>query len=114
MRSTTTKRLQDCALVHSGRVCIDVLMGSGRRLPAVGRVVDVAPHITCATFAVHQAVNEPGWCVSDTESGARASHSARSEADAISLATANLAMRTDDEMRRSREVLRQQVQAKAG
>ncbi len=106
MRSTTRMRLEDCAAVATGRVRFYVLRNDRRRESVLGRVVDVAPHLV-STFAVHGAVNEPGWCVSDTISGARAGFSVVSEVDAIVAATANLASRTDADMHRARERLQQ-------
>lgn len=111
MRSTTRMRLEDCAAVATGRIRFYVLRNDRARVSVLGRVVDVAPHLS-ATFAVHEAVNEPGWCVTDTDSGARAGFSLESEEDAVTLAAANLALRTDDDMLRAREALRQRMQAR--
>ena len=68
MRSTTRMRLEDCAAVSAGLIRFYVSFDDRRRVPVLGRVVDVAPHLS-ATFAVHVAVNAQGWSVSDTESG---------------------------------------------
>ena len=106
MRSTTRMRLEDCAAVATGRVRFYVLRNDKRRYPVLGRVVEVAPHLS-ATFAVHEAVNEPGWCVSDTMSGARAGFSAVSEQDAILAAKGNLSTRTDADLHRARQRLQQ-------
>jgi hypothetical protein len=114
MRSTTRMRLEDCAAVATGQTRFYVLTNNGQRRSILGRVVDVAPHITCAAFAVHEAINEPGWCVSDTDSGARAGFSLVSEADAVSLAAGALALRTDADVRRARETLRERMAEKAG
>lgn len=106
MRSTTHMRLEDCAAVSAGKVRFYIVTNKHERISTLGRIVDVAPHLS-ATFAVHEAHNEAGWCVSDTECGGRAGHSAVSEADAILSATANLAKRTDADMRRARDRLQQ-------
>ena len=103
MRSVTHSRLEHCTRVSTGAVNVLVRVNKGPAQYMRGRIVDIAPHITCATFALHPAVNEPGWCVTDTGSGFRVGFSAVSEADAVSLAAANLAMRTDDDIRRARE-----------
>lgn len=103
MRSTTHSRLEHCARVSTGAVSVLVRIERSPPKYMRGRIVDIAPHITCASFALHPAVNEPGWCVTDTGSGFRVGFSAVSEADAVTLATANLAMRTDDDVRRGRE-----------
>ena len=106
MRSTTHMRLEDCAAVSTGRVRFYVPTHIGSRVPMQGRVVDVAPHLS-ATFAVHEAHNKLGWCVSDTESGGKAGFSPTSEDGAIADAIANLVTRTDADMRRARKRLRQ-------
>lgn len=114
MRSTTRMRLEDCAAVATGRVRLRVLTNDGSKVSTLGRVVHIAPHITCAAFAAHEAFNEPGWCVTDTASGARVGFSLESEADAVSLAAANLALRTDADMRLARETIRKRLAAKVG
>jgi hypothetical protein len=106
MRSTTRMRLEDCAAVATGRVRFYAAKNDRSRVSVLGRIVDVAPHLT-ASFAVHEAINEPGWCVTDTECGGRAGFSVVSEADAIVAATANLATRTDADMHRARQRLQQ-------
>lgn len=108
MRSTTRMRLEDCAAASTGRVRFYVPTNAGTRIPMLGRVVDVAPHLR-ATFAVHEAHNQTGWCVSDTESGGRAGFSLTSEDGAIADAIANLATRTEADMRRARKRIRQLV-----
>ena len=108
MRSTTRMRLEDCAAVSTSRVRFYVPTNIGSRVPMLGRVVDVAPHLS-AVFAVHEAYNQPGWCVSDTESGGRAGCSLTSEDGAIADAIAELSKRTDADMRRARERIRQQM-----
>lgn len=102
MRSTTRMRLEDCAAVSAGLIRFYVVRDDRSRVPVLGRVVDVAPHLS-ATFAVHVAVNAQGWSVSDIESGGRAGFSTVSEADAIHDATCALASRTDADMRLARE-----------
>lgn len=106
MRSTTRMRLEDCAAVSTGQTRFYVVRNDKRRYPMLGRVVNVAPHLS-ATFAVHAAINEPGWCVTDTESGGRAGFSVVSEEDAILSATATLSTRTDADMHRARDRMRQ-------
>lgn len=106
MRSTTHMRLEDCAAVSTSRVRFYVPTNIGSRVPMLGRVVDVAPHLS-AVFAVHEAHNQPGWCVSDTESGGRAGFSLTSEGGAIADAIAELSKRTDADMRRARKRLQQ-------
>lgn len=108
MRSTTRMRLEDCAAVSTSRVHFYVPTNIGSRVPMRGRVVDVAPHLS-AVFAVHEAHNQPGWCVSDTESGGRAGFSLTSEDGAIADAIAKLSKHTDADMRRARERIRQQM-----
>ena len=106
MRSTTHMRLEGCAAVSTGRIRFYVATAMHGRVSTLGRVVDVAPHLS-GTFAVHEAHNQPGWCVSDTESGGRAGFSPTSEDGAIADAIAELSKRTDADMRRARKRLRQ-------
>lgn len=106
MRSTTHMRLEDCAAVSTGRIRFYVATAMHGRVSTLGRVVDVAPHLS-AVFAVHEAHNQPGWCVSDIDSGGKAGFSPTSEDGAIADAIANLATRTDADMRRARKRLRQ-------
>ena len=108
MRSTTHMRLEDCAAVSTGRVRFYVPTHIGSRVPMQGRVVDVAPHLS-AVFAVHEAHNQPGWCVSDIDSGGKVGFSPTSEDGAIADAIAELSKRTDADMRRARKRLRQLV-----
>ena len=106
MRSVTRMRLEDCAAVSTGRVRFYVPTHIGSRVPMQGRVVDVAPHLS-AVFAVHEAHNQPGWCVSDIDSGGKVGFSPTSEDGAIADAIAELSKRTDADMRRARKRLRQ-------
>jgi len=108
MRSTTRMRLEGCAAVSTGRLRFYVATAMHGRVSTLGRVVDVAPHLS-GTFAVHEAHNQPGWCVSDTESGGRAGVSLTSEDGAIADAIANLATRTEADMQRARKRIRQLV-----
>lgn len=106
MRSTTHMRLEDFAAVSTRRVRFYVATKAGNRVPVLGEVVDVAPHLS-AKFAVHEAVDGiGGWSVSDMDSGGRAGFAQR-QADAIADATANLSKRTDADMHLARERLRQ-------
>lgn len=108
MRSVTRMRLEGCAAVSTGRIRFYVATAMHGRVSTLGRVVDVAPHLS-ATFAVHEAHNKLGWCVSDTESGGRAGVSLTSEDGAIADAIANLATRTEADMQRARKRIRQLV-----
>ena len=112
MRSTTHRRLEDCAAVAQGLIRVNALTPRGR-VSRLARRVDVAPHITCAAFVVHEAIGEPGWAVTDASSGARVGYSAQSEDDAVAQATKALAIRTDDDMARGRAKLRELAAAKA-
>ena len=106
MRSVTRMRLEGCAAVSTGRVRFYVPTHIGSCVPMQGRVVDVAPHLS-AVFAVHEAHNQPGWCVSDIDSGGEVGFSPTSEDGAIADAIAELSKRTDADMRRARKRLRQ-------
>ena len=106
MRSTTHMRLEDCAAVSTGRIRFYVATAMHGRVSTLGRVVDVAPHLS-AVFAVHEAHNQPGWCVSDIDSGGKVGFSPTSEDGAIADAIAELSKRTDADMRRARKRLRQ-------
>lgn len=108
MRSVTRMRLEGCAAASTGRIRFYVVTNMNTRVSMLGRVVDVAPHLR-ATFAVHEAHNQTGWCVSDTESGGQAGCSLTSEDGAIADAIATLASRTDADMRRARKRIRQLV-----
>ena len=110
MRSTTRMRLEDCAAVATGRIRFYVARDDRSRVSVLGRVVDVAPHLS-AKFAVHVAVNAQGWSVSDIDSGGRAGFSRFSEDHAIKDATENLATRTDADMRRARERVQRLTEA---
>lgn len=113
MRSTTHTRLEDCAAVAGGLIRrVTVLTMRGHHVSTPARRVDVAPHITCAAFVVHEAIGEPGWAVTDASSGARVGFSAESEVDAIDQATAALAARTDDDMAQGRAKLRELAAAR--
>ena len=106
MRSTTHMRLEGCAAVSTGRIRFYVATAMHGRVSTLGRVVYVAPHLS-ATFAVHEAHNQPGWCVSDIDSGGKVGFSPTSEDGAIADAIAELSKRTDADMRRARKRLRQ-------
>ena len=110
MRSTTRMRLEDCSAVSRGMVRFYVTTEDRRMVSVLGRRVDVAPHITSATFAVHQSIGVPGgWSVSDTTSGARAGFLSRTAEDAIESARRQLATRTDDDMARARARVQQRM-----
>lgn len=106
MRSVTRMRLEGCAAVSTGRLRFYVATAMHGRVSTLGRVVDVAPHLS-GTFAVHEAHNQPGWCVSDIDSGGKVGFSPTSEDGAIADAIAELSKRTDADMRRARKRLRQ-------
>lgn len=115
MRSTTRMRLEDCAAVATGRIRFYVTTKDKRRVSVLGELVDVAPHITCAKFALHPAIDGiGGWRVADIETGAAAGPRHPEREGALSLATANLAARTDDDMRRAQRRIREMLASAEG
>lgn len=106
MRSTTRMRLEDCAAVSSGRVRFYMATESRRRVSVLGELVNVAPHLS-ATFALHETLDDGGgWAVSDIDSGARAGSVCKNKGAAIASAVMNLEHRTDADMRRAQQRVR--------